>query len=50
VWAPSPAPSHHPTVLLVFVLDVAGCVLAEGHGALIAQLVPLETLGLKVAG
>ena len=49
-WAPSPAPSRHPTVLLVFVLGEGGRVMAEGHGARIAELVPLEALGLEVAG
>jgi len=34
----------------VFVLDEGGRVVAEGHGARIAELVPLETLGLEVAG
>jgi hypothetical protein len=34
----------------VFVLDEGGRVMAEGHGARIAELVPLETLGLEVTG
>jgi hypothetical protein len=34
----------------VFVLDEGGRVVAEGHAARIAELVPLETLGLEVAG
>ena len=34
----------------VFVLDEGGRVMAEGHGARIAELVPLKTLGLEAAG
>jgi hypothetical protein len=34
----------------VFVLDEGGRVVAEGHGALIAELVPLEGPWLEVAG
>jgi hypothetical protein len=34
----------------VFVLDERGRVVAEGHGARIAELVPLETPGLEVTG
>jgi len=34
----------------VFVLDEGGRVVAEGHGARIAELVPLETPGLEAAG
>jgi hypothetical protein len=49
-WAPSPAPSRHPTVLLVFVLDEGGRAVAEGQGARIAEPVLQESPGLEVPG